>query len=197
MTNDGPFTRELEARLAKRLGVQHCVATRNGTLALQLAVRALGLRGEVIVPSFTFVATANALAWEGLRPVVCDLRPGTHSIDPAHAAALVTPRTAAIVGVHLWGIPCDIEALAEAARRRNLRLLFDAAHAFDCTHRGRPIGGFGDAEIFSFHATKYFHTSKAARSRPTMTPWRRGCTAYATTASPVSMRSPRWAPTPR
>jgi dTDP-4-amino-4,6-dideoxygalactose transaminase len=158
MTNDGPFTRELEARLAERLGVRHCVATCNGTLALQLAVRALDLRGEVIVPSFTFVATANALAWEGLRPVFCDLRPGTHSIDPAHAAALVTPRTAAIVGVHLWGIPCDVEALAETAARHDLHLLFDAAHAFDCTHRGRPVGGFGDAEIFSFHATKYFHT---------------------------------------
>jgi len=158
LTNDGPLTRELEDALAQRLGIRHCVSTCNATLALQLTARALGLRGEVIVPSFTFIATAQALAWEGIEPVFCDIRPDTHGIDPAHVARLVTPRTSAIVGVHLWGIPCDVEALAAIAGRRTLRVLYDAAHAFGCTHRGRPVGGFGDAEVFSFHATKYFHT---------------------------------------
>lgn len=158
LTNNGPQVRALEQRLAARLDVRHCVAVCNGTVALQLCARALELRGEVILPAFTFVATAHALAWEGLTPVFADIDRDTHTIDPARIAELVTPRTSAIVGVHLWGRPCDIDGLDAIARARGLRLLFDAAHAFACTHRSRPIGGFGAAEIFSFHATKVFHT---------------------------------------
>ena len=158
VTNNGPLVQELELRLARRLGVEHCVAVCNGTLALQLCVRALGCSGEAILPSFTFVATAHALAWEGLAPVFADIRRDTHTIDPARVADLCTERTSLIVGVHLWGRPCDVEALASLARARRVPLIFDAAHAFDCTHRGRPIGGFGDAAVFSFHATKVFHT---------------------------------------
>jgi dTDP-4-amino-4,6-dideoxygalactose transaminase len=158
VTNNGPLVQELERRLATRLGVRHCVAVCNGTLALQLCVRALGLSGEAILPSFTFVATAHALEWEGLVPVFADIHRDTHTIEPARVDELVTERTSLIVGVHLWGRPCDIEALTAIARARGMRLIFDAAHAFACTHGGRPIGGFGDAEIFSFHATKFFHT---------------------------------------
>lgn len=157
-TNDGPLVIELEAALADYLGVRHCVLTCNGTMALQLASSALGLQGEVIVPSFTFIATAHALLWQGLRPVFCDIDRGTWSVDPEACEALVSDRTSAIIGVHLWGRPCDTERLEAIARRHSLSLLFDAAHAFGCGHRGRKIGGFGDAEIFSFHATKLFHT---------------------------------------
>lgn len=158
VTNDGPLVRELEVQLARRLAVKHCVAVCNGSLALQLCARALGLRGEVILPSFTFVATAHALAWDGLVPIFGDIGRHTHTIDPAHVAELMTEQTSAIVGVHLWGRPCDIAALSAIARARRVRLIFDAAHAFGCTYDDRPIGGFGDAEVFSFHATKFFHT---------------------------------------
>lgn len=158
LTNNGPLVRELEQRLAEMLCVQHCVAMSNGTLAEQLCVRALGLSGEVIVPSFTFIATAHALTWEGLTPVFCDVRRDTHTLDPQLIEAAITERTSAILAVHTWGRACDVERLSAIARRHGLRLLFDAAHAFGCTAGGVPIGGFGDAEIFSFHATKFFHT---------------------------------------
>lgn len=158
LTNDGPCVRELEQRLAARLGVRHCVAICNGTTALQIAARACDLAGEVIVPAFTFIATAHALTWLGLTPVFADVDPRTGTLDPAAVEALITPYTTGIVGVHLWGRACDVERLAALARRHRLALLFDAAHAFGCSHRGRAIGGFGDAEVFSFHATKLFHT---------------------------------------
>lgn len=155
LTNDGPFVREFEQRVAERLGVRHCVAMSNGTVALEIAIRANGLTGEVIVPSYTFIATAHALQWQGVEPVFADLDPVTHNIDPDHVASLITPRTTGIIGVHLWGQPCDIEGLARIADEHGLRLLFDASHAFTCVHNGRPIGGFGNAEVFSFHATKF------------------------------------------
>jgi len=158
LTNAGPAVKELETRLAAFLGVKHCVAICNGTVALELAIRALDLAGEVIVPSATFVATAHALQWQKIAPVFCDVDPRTHNIDPAAAAALITPRTTGIIGVHLWGRPCDVDALQSLADERGLALLFDAAHAFGCTHRGRSIGGFGRATVFSFHATKVFNT---------------------------------------
>ncbi len=157
-TNDGPLVRELENKLARYLGVEHCIATCNGTVALDIVCRALGLRGEVIVPSFTFVATAHALLWQGLEPVFCDIDPETWNIDPTQCEALITDRTTAIVGVHLWGRPCDTQRLEEVAHRHGLRLVFDAAHAFGCSHLNAMIGRFGDAEVFSFHATKVFHT---------------------------------------
>jgi len=158
LTNQGPVVKEFEARLAERLGVKHCIATCNGTVALEIAVRALELSGEVIVPSMTFVATAHALHWQHVTPIFCDVDPATYNIDPQHAEQLITPRTTAILGVHLWGRPCNVETLGEIARRHGLALLFDAAHAFGCTHRGQPIGRFGAAEVFSFHATKYINT---------------------------------------
>ncbi len=158
LTNHGPYVREFEQRLTEMLGVKHCIAMCNGTVALEIAARALGLRGEVIVPAFTFIATAHALQWQEITPVFCDVEPKTHNIDPHQAECMITPRTTGIIGVHVWGQPCDVEALAEIAERHNLKLLYDAAHAFGCSHNGRMIGNFGDAEVFSFHATKFFNT---------------------------------------
>lgn len=158
LTNHGPFVEELEQQLAAYLGVKHCIAMCNGTVALEIAARALELRGEVIVPAFTFVATAHALQWQEITPVFCDVEPHSHNLDPQRIEALITPRTTGIVGVHVWGQPCAVDALTDIARRRNLRLMFDAAHAFGCSYRGQMIGNFGDAEVFSFHATKFFNT---------------------------------------
>jgi dTDP-4-amino-4,6-dideoxygalactose transaminase len=153
-SNGGPLVQEFEQRIAAELGVKHCLATCNGTTALMLAIRGLDMKGEVIVPSFTFVATAHALLWQQTRPVFCDIDPATHNLDPADVERRITPETTGIIGVHLWGRPCDTAALEDIAQRHRLKLLFDASHAFACTAGGRKIGSFGDAEIFSFHATK-------------------------------------------
>jgi dTDP-4-amino-4,6-dideoxygalactose transaminase len=154
VTNGGPYVRAFEQRIAQLVGTRHCIATCNATAALQIVIRACELTGEVIVPSFTFIATAHAPLWQGVTPVFCDIDPHTHNIDPARIEALITPRTTAIIGVHLWGRPCAIDELARIAQRHGLRLLFDAAHAVGCAYRGRMIGSFGDAEVLSFHATK-------------------------------------------
>ncbi len=158
LTNGGPYVREFEERVAELVGVRHCIATCNGTVALEIAIKAAGLRGEVIVPSFTFVATAHALQWQEVTPVFCDVDPVTHNIDPRRVEEMITPRTTGILGVHLWGRPCDIEALVEIGRRHDLKVLFDAAHAFGSSYKGRMIGNFGSAEVFSFHATKFLNT---------------------------------------
>lgn len=158
LTNNGHYVQEFESRIADLLGVKHCVAICNATVGLEIAVRALNLTGEVIVPSFTFIASAHSLQWQQITPVFCDIDPVTHNIDPNRIEALITPHTTAIMGVHLWGRGCDVKALAEIAARRGLKLLFDASHAFGCSHGGKMIGGFGDAEIFSFHATKFINS---------------------------------------
>jgi dTDP-4-amino-4,6-dideoxygalactose transaminase len=157
-TNNGPFVQEFEQKIAEHAGVKHCIAMCNATVALEIAIRALGMKGEVIIPSFTFVATAHALQWQEITPVFCDIDPETHTIDPRQVERLITPRTSGIIGVHVWGNICDVAALAEIAERRNLKLLFDAAHAFSCSYDGRMIGSLGDAEVFSFHATKFFNS---------------------------------------
>jgi dTDP-4-amino-4,6-dideoxygalactose transaminase len=156
-TNDGPNVADLEARIARYLGVRHCVVMCSGTSALSLLARAAGLGGEVIMPSFTFVATAHALEWLGIVPVFCDIDPVSWTLDPYACELAITPATSAILGVHLFGRPCDVSALGGLADRHGLHLLFDAAHAFGCTHGGRRIGGFGSAEVLSLHATKAFH----------------------------------------
>ncbi|TSK04283.1 MAG: dTDP-4-dehydro-6-deoxyglucose aminotransferase [Geobacter sp.] len=158
LSNNGPMVQEFERKLADMLGVKHVVAMCNATIALEIVTRALGMEGEVIVPSFTFVATAHSLQWQGATPVFCDIDPATHLLDPLCVEKMITPRTTGIIGVHLWGRPCAIEALTEIAARNNLKLVFDAAHAFACSHNGTMIGSFGDAEVFSFHATKFFNT---------------------------------------
>ncbi len=157
-TNNGIYVQELENKIAAMVGAKHCIAMCNGTLALEIAIRAAGLTGEVIVPSFTFIATAHALQWQGITPVFCDIDPTTHNIDPYRLKKIITPHTTGIIGVHTWGRPCDVDALVDFSQRHHLKLLFDAAHAFACSYHGKMIGQFGDAEIFSFHATKFFNT---------------------------------------
>jgi dTDP-4-amino-4,6-dideoxygalactose transaminase len=163
LSNDGPYLKQFEARVAVDLGVRHAVAVSNATIGLQLAARATGmttprLRGEapeVIVPAFTFSATAHALAWEGVRPVFVDVDPVSHCIDAEDVERLITPRTTGIVGVHLWGNLCDDDAIAAVARRHGLAVLYDAAHAYACSSRGVGVANVGDAAVFSFHATKF------------------------------------------
>ncbi|MFK7818069.1 MAG: DegT/DnrJ/EryC1/StrS family aminotransferase [Planctomycetaceae bacterium] len=155
LTNNGVYVREFEQNVADYVGVKHCIATASGTAALEIATTALDLTGEVIVPAMTFIATPHALAWRGITPVFADIDPDTCCIDPAHVSQLITEKTSAIVGVHLWGQPCDVRSLSEIAIQNDLRLMFDSSHAFGCSHEGVQIGQFGDVEVFSFHATKF------------------------------------------
>lgn len=158
LTNDGPLVRQFERKICEITGAAHCVAVCNGTMALQIMAKACGLSGEVILPALTYIATAHALEWIGLRPVFADVNPHTHTLNVDSVRLCITRRTSAILGVHLWGNPCDTEALQQLADEHHLQLLFDACHAFGCRHRGRSIGTFGAAEAFSFHATKFVHS---------------------------------------
>lgn len=157
LSNNGVFVKEFERKIAEYLGVKHCIAVCNGTIALELVIRALGLKGEVIIPSFTFIATAHALQWQEITPVFCDVDPKNHTLNPWQVESLITPRTSGIMGVHVWGQPCNVETLTEIANKHHLKLMFDASHAFGCSHEGRMIGNFGSAEVFSFHATKFIN----------------------------------------
>lgn len=156
LTNNGAMVQRLEKEVAEHLDVAHCIAVVNGTAGLEVALRALGMAGEVVVPSYTFVASAHAIRWIGGTPKFVDIDPKTHSIDPGRVREAMTPETTGIMATHLWGRPAEIEALQELAEERGVPLVFDAAHAFSVTHGGQMIGGFGDAEVFSFHATKFF-----------------------------------------
>lgn len=158
LTNDGPLVRELEERLAAYLDVPHCVAMANGTIAMEVLARALELKGDVLVPAFTFIATAHAFSWLGLRPVFCDVDPRTHTIDVNDAESRITRATAAIAAVHLWGSACDVNALSGLGERHGLPVLYDSAHALGAAVGARRVGTFGTAEVFSFHATKFFNT---------------------------------------
>jgi dTDP-4-amino-4,6-dideoxygalactose transaminase len=158
LTNDGPMVRQLEQRVAQFHGVKHCVAMCNGTVALEIAIRALGLEGEVIVPSYTFIATAHALHWQAITPVFADIDPVTHNLDPAAVRRMITPRTTGIIGLHLWGRGAAVNELQAIAEEHDLKLMFDAAHAFGCSYKDKMIGNFGACEVLSFHATKFFNT---------------------------------------
>jgi dTDP-4-amino-4,6-dideoxygalactose transaminase len=148
LTNDGPLVDAFEARVGALAGAEHCVAVSSATSGLQLAAVALGVTGEVIMPSFTFIGTAHAMRWVGLTPVFCEIDPDTHTLDPASAQRAVTPRTGAIVGVHLWGRPGHAQELVDLGRAHDVPVLFDAAHSLGCTT------GLGAVEVLSFHATK-------------------------------------------
>ena len=158
LTNDGPLVKEFEQRVGEITGAKYNYAICNATVGLEILYKALNLRGEVIVPSFTFIATAHALKWLGITPIFCDISPHDHNIDPEEVERLITPKTTGIVGVHVWGKPCQTEKLEKIAKENNLKLVFDAAHAFGCSHNGTMIGNFGDAEVFSFHATKFVNS---------------------------------------
>ncbi|PCJ49777.1 MAG: dTDP-4-dehydro-6-deoxyglucose aminotransferase [Gammaproteobacteria bacterium] len=157
LTNNGKYVQEFESGIQVITGAKHCIAMTNGTIALEILIRATGLTGEVIVPSFTFAATPHALQWQGITPIFCDLDPATHNIDEKKIEELITPKTSGIIGVHIWGRPCNTKQLSSIAEKHNLKLIYDAAHAFGCSLNGKMIGNFGEAEIFSFHATKFLN----------------------------------------
>ncbi|MBT3012310.1 MAG: aminotransferase class I/II-fold pyridoxal phosphate-dependent enzyme [Candidatus Thiodiazotropha sp. (ex Lucina aurantia)] len=157
-TNNGPVVQELERHIADYHNVNHCVAMCSGTVALEIAIRALQLGGEVIIPSYTFIATAHALHWQAIKPVFADIDPSTHNLDPAAVQRMISPRTTGIIAVHLWGRTAPVAELQIIADEYNLNLIFDAAHAFGCTHGGVKVGNFGCCEVMSFHSTKLFHT---------------------------------------
>ena len=158
LTNNGEMVRDLENQLACFLGVNHCIAVSNATIGLELAIRALDLRGEIIVPAFTFIATSHACQWMGLKPVFADVCSKTHLMDLEDVEKLINPRTQAILPVHTWGQPCRPIEYQDLAKQAGLKLIFDGAHAFACLDKGTYLGGFGDCEVFSFHATKFFNS---------------------------------------
>lgn len=158
LTNNGPFLQELENKIADYHNVKNCIAICNGTVAMEIAIKALDLRGEVIIPSYTFIATAHALAWQQVKPVFADINPITHSISPESVKSKINSKTTGIIGVHLWGRAANVDELIEISESYKLKLIFDSAHAFGISYKGRKIGGFGNAEVLSFHATKFFNT---------------------------------------
>jgi dTDP-4-amino-4,6-dideoxygalactose transaminase len=149
LITNGELVERLESVVAERLRVKHCVAVSSCTSGLMLVFKALGIAGEVIVPSFTFFASGEALLWNGIRPVFADCEPDTWNIDPLDVARRITSRTTAILGVHMYGNPADTESLSRIASRSDVKLIFDSAHAFGSSQQGKPIGTFGDAEVFS------------------------------------------------
>jgi dTDP-4-amino-4,6-dideoxygalactose transaminase len=158
LTNNGPFHQEFEKQLAEYLGVKYISVFSNGTLALMTALQCLGIKGEVITTPYTFVATANSLYWNGITPVFCDIDPVYGNIDADKLEALITPNTTAIMPVHVYGNPCDVEKIERLAAKHGLKVIYDAAHAFGVTRQGESVLNFGDLSILSFHATKAFNT---------------------------------------
>jgi dTDP-4-amino-4,6-dideoxygalactose transaminase len=158
LTNAGPFHVEFEEALARHLGVKHVSVFSNGTLALLTALQALRIAGEVITTPFSFVATSHVLTWNRVRPIFADIDPVTFNLDPRKIEAAITPETTAILPVHVYGTPCNVDRIAEIAAERNLRIIYDAAHAFDVKYRNRSLMDYGDLSILSFHATKVFNT---------------------------------------
>jgi dTDP-4-amino-4,6-dideoxygalactose transaminase len=160
LTNNGPKHQDLERRLRTFLNVPKLSLFNNGTIALIVALQSLELKGEVITTPFTFPATVHVLSWNQLTPVFCDIDPVSMNIDPEKIESLINPKTSAILGVHVYGSPCDVSAIADIAERHHLRVVYDAAHAFGVEIDGRGIANFGDVSMFSFHATKLFHTAE-------------------------------------
>ena len=160
MVTKGRYLNAFENAVAQHLGVKHAVAVSSCTSGLMLIYRGLGLTGDVVVPSFTFMATVSALVWSGLRPVYADVHPGTTDLDPQAAEAAITPETTAIVGVHNFGNPAEIDALQAVATRHGLKLIFDAAHGFGALYQGKPVGAQADAQMFSLSPTKLLITGE-------------------------------------
>jgi dTDP-4-amino-4,6-dideoxygalactose transaminase len=159
-TNHGPLAQEAELRLAEFLQVRNVVCVSNATVGLMMAVKALGLDSDVVVPSFTFPATAQALVWAGARPRFCDIQRSHHHVSVETVAAVLDDEVQAILGVNLWGDACDIAGLSALADARGLTLFFDSAQAFGCAADGFPLGRFGNVEVFSFHATKVLNAAE-------------------------------------
>ena len=158
LTNNGSLLKELEQRLKEYLGVKHIILVANGSLALQLAYKSLELKGEVITTPFSFAATTSTLVWEGLKPIFADIDPNSFNIDTNLIEKNITPETSAIVPVHVFGNPCNVEKIQEIAQKHNLKVIYDAAHAFGTEYKGQSVLNYGDISTLSFHATKLFHT---------------------------------------
>ena len=158
LTNNGPLVNEFELQLKDYLGLEHLLYVTNGTLAIQIAIKALGLTGEIITTPFSYVATTSSIFWEGCTPVFVDIDSDTLNIDPKKIEAAITKKTSAIVATHVFGNPCDVEALEAIAKDHNLKLIFDGAHSFGLNHKGKSVFLYGDISTTSFHATKLFHT---------------------------------------
>jgi dTDP-4-amino-4,6-dideoxygalactose transaminase len=158
LTNSGPILQRFTQELSNFFETDNICLFNNGTLALQIALQGMEISGEVITTPYTFVATTHALFWNKIRPVFVDIEPDYYTLDPEKVEAAITPWTTAILAVHVYGYPCKLNALADIARRHNLKLIYDAAHAFGIKVGSKPIGHFGDLSMFSFHATKSYHS---------------------------------------
>ena len=168
LTNNGPNHQELEKELAAYLGVEYLSLFSNGTLALVTALQALRITGEVITTPFSFVATTHAIWWNNIKPVFVDIEPATFNLDPAKIEAAITPRTTALMPVHVYGNPCDVKAIGSIAETYGLKVIYDACHTFGVTVAGVPVLDFGDLSVMSFHATKVYNTFEGAPSSVTM-----------------------------
>ena len=160
LTNNGMLVQELELQLKQYLGVEHLLFTNNGTVPLQMALKAFNITKEVITTPFSYVATTTVIMWENCQPVFVDIDPHTFCIDASKIEAAITENTQAILATHVYGYPCDVEAIADIAKRHNLKVIYDGAHAFGVTYKGRSLLSYGDVSTCSFHATKVFHTGE-------------------------------------
>ncbi len=160
VTNRGELVLELEDSLKRFLGVEDLLCVNNGTISIQIAIRALELEGEIITTPFSYVATTSSIVWESCEPVFADIEEGTLTIDPAMIEEAITERTTAIIATHVFGIPCDVEAIEDIARRHGLKVVYDAAHCFGVRYKDRSVLSWGDVSTLSFHATKLFHTGE-------------------------------------
>lgn len=158
LTNNGPLVNELELKLKEYLGVPHILYLSNGTIALQIAIKALELKGEIITTPFSYVATTSSILWEGCKPVFVDIDENTLNINPELIESAITPATSAILATHVFGNPCDIERIQQIADKHNLKVIYDAAHCFGTMYKGKSVFAYGDISTTSFHATKLFHT---------------------------------------
>jgi len=160
ITNRGALVLELEEKLKQYLQIPHVLAMTNGTLPLQMAIKALGLTGEIITTPFSYVATTSTIVWEGCTPVFVDIHPEYLTIDETKIEAAITPKTTAILATHVFGNPCAVEEIEAIAKKHNLKVVYDAAHGFGVTYKGKSIFEYGDISTCSFHATKVFHTGE-------------------------------------
>ena len=160
ITNRGVLVKRLEEQLKQVLGVPHIIAMTNGTLPLQIAIKALGLKGDIITTPFSYVASTSSIVWEGCNPVFVDINPDYFTIDETKIEAAITSKTSAILATHVFGNPCNVEVIENIAKKHNLKVIYDAAHCFGVTYKGKSIFKYGDVSSCSFHATKLFHTGE-------------------------------------
>ncbi len=160
LTHNGPLVRQLELDLKTKLNLSHCTIVLNGTIALQMAIKALDLQGEIITTPFTWVATVSAIKWEGCTPVFCDIDPETLNMDPEKIEALITDKTVAIMPVHVFGVACEVDKIEAIAKKHGLKVIYDAAHAVGTNYNGKSVLEFGDISATSLHATKLFNTGE-------------------------------------